>query len=342
MDILSGSSAVRTWRSSSWLAWLLRKSGGLLLLLLAVSFISFMLVHLSPIDPVQAYIGADMMKVSAEQREAIVQYWGLNEPPLAQYGHWLRAAISGDLGTSMIFRRPVLEVIGERFAASLALMGTAWLVSGFLGFTLGSLAAMNRRSWVDRLIRWYCLMLSSTPTFWVGLLFMLVFAVWLGWLPVGLAVPAGVLADQVHMLDRVKHMLLPALTLSVTGIAAIALHTREKLLDVQASPFWLFARAKGEYGMKIFWRHGLRNVALPWITLQFASFSELFGGAVLAEQVFSYPGLGQAAVDAGLRGDVPLLLGVVLFSALFVYTGNTIADLSYRLIDPRMKEEGER
>ncbi|WP_310225246.1 ABC transporter permease [Paenibacillus qinlingensis] len=319
------------------LPFLLRKGGSLLLLLLAVSSISFMLVHFSPIDPIQAYVGADMLRVSAEQREAIMQYWGLNDPPLVRYWNWISALVKGDLGTSMIFRRPVLEVIGERFAASLTLMGAAWLLSGLIGFVSGVLAAMNRNTWIDKLVRWYCYTLSSTPTFWVGLLFMLVFAVWLGILPIGLAVPAGVTSDQVHFLDRVRHMLLPALTLSVTGIAAIALHTREKLIHVTESDYWLFARARGERGFTLFWRHGLRNVALPAITLQFASFSELFGGAVLAEQVFSYPGLGQAAVEAGLRGDIPLLLGIVLFSAVFVYTGNTMADLSYRLIDPRMK-----
>lgn len=324
-------------RGKAVLIFLGRKCIGLILLLLAVSGVSFALVHYSPIDPIQAYVGADMMKVSPEQRQAIVEYWGLDKPAPAQYWSWLGALAGGDWGTSMIYRQPVLEVIGERFAASLALMGAAWVLSGIIGFVCGVTAAMNRNSWMDRLVRWYCYILSSTPTFWVGLLLMLVFAVWLGWLPVGLAVPAGVTADQVHLVDRIRHMLLPVLTLSVTGIAAIALHTREKLLDVMDSEYWLFARARGEQGWTIFRRHGLRNVALPAITLQFASFSELFGGAVLAEQVFSYPGLGQAAVEAGLRGDVPLLLGVVLCSAVFVFTGNTMADISYRLIDPRVK-----
>jgi peptide/nickel transport system permease protein len=340
MEIIKPISASLPNASRILLSFLLRKGAGLIFLLLAVSAISFTLVHFSPIDPIQAYVGADMMRVSAEQREAIMDYWGLNDPPISRYWSWLTALASGDLGTSMIYRRPVLEVIGERFAASLTLMGTAWILSGFIGFISGVLAAMNRNTWIDKIIRWYCYTLSSTPTFWVGLLFILTFAVWLGWLPVGLAVPAGVSADQVQVIDRVRHMLLPALTLSVTGIAAIALHTREKLLDVMDKDYWLFARARGEQGFTIFWRHGLRNVALPAITLQFASFSELFGGAVLAEQVFSYPGLGQAAVEAGLRGDIPLLLGVVLFSALFVYIGNAMADLSYLLIDPRVKVSG--
>ncbi|MEC0225707.1 ABC transporter permease [Paenibacillus alba] len=338
MEIIKQDSTFLANRLRGFLLFLIRKGLGLILLLIAVSAISFTLVHFSPIDPIQAYVGADMMRVSAEQREAIVQYWGLNDPPLMRYWHWLSALTSGDLGTSMIYRRPVLEVISERFASSLALMGAAWLLSGLIGFVSGVLAAMNRNTWIDKLVRWYCYTLSSTPTFWVGLLFMLVFAVWLGLLPVGLAVPAGITSDQVQWMDRVRHLLLPTLTLSVTGVAAIALHTREKLIDVKDKDYWLFARARGERGFTIFWRHGLRNVALPALTLQFASFSELFGGAVLAEQVFSYPGLGQAAVEAGLRGDIPLLMGVVLFSTIFVYSGNVMADLSYRLIDPRMKE----
>lgn len=118
----------------------------------------------------------------------------------------------------------------------------------------------------------------------------------------------------------------------------MALHTRQKLVEVLASDYVLFARARGEKGFALFWRHGLRNIALPAITLQFAAFSELFGGAILAEQVFSYPGLGKATIDAGLRGDVPLLLGIVLFSTVFVFVGNVIADLIYYVVDPRTRE----
>nr|WP_072336217.1 MULTISPECIES: ABC transporter permease [unclassified Paenibacillus] len=326
---------------AGWLSYLLRKGIRLVLLLAAVSAISFTLVEQSPIDPVQAYVGADLLKVGPEQREAIAAYWGLDRPPVERFAKWASAIARGDLGESMIYRRPVLEVIGERFAASLALMLTAWLLSGLVGFAAGALAAMKKDTWMDRLIRWYCYTLASTPTFWLGLLLLLVFAVWLGWLPVGLGVPAGVLADQVTVADRLRHMLLPALTLSVIGISGIALHTRQKLIQVMDSDYVLFARARGERGFTLFWRHGLRNVALPAVTLQFTSFSELFGGAVLAEQVFSYPGLGQATAQAGLRGDVPLLLGIVLFSALFVFLGNLLADLAYRLIDPRIREEAQ-
>lgn len=307
-------------------------------LLVAICFISFLLIKNSPIDPIQAYIGADLLKVGPEQREMIAQYWGLDQPVMVQFFSWGTALLHGDLGTSMIYRRPVADIIGERFINSLALMLSAWLLSGVIGFIMGVMAAMKRGTWVDRLIKWYCFTLASTPTFWMGLLILIVFAVWLKWFPIGMGVPAGVLAEDVTLADRIKHLILPALTLSIVGVANIAMHTRQKLIDVMASDYVLFARARGERGFILFWRHGLRNVALPAITLQFAAFSELFGGAVLAEQVFSYPGLGQATVEAGLRGDVPLLLGLVIFSTLFVFVGNLVADIIYQIVDPRIRE----
>lgn len=318
-------------------SFLFMKSIRLISLLFAISIVSFILISHSPIDPIQAYIGADMMKVGPEQREKIAENWGLDEPPLIQFYRWSSSLVQGDMGTSMIHRRPVTEVISERFYNSLALMLLAWVFSGVIGFILGIMAAMKKDTWVDRLIKWYCYTLASTPTFWMGLLLLIVFSVWLNWFPIGMGVPAGMLAEDVTLADRIKHIILPVLTLSIIGVANVALHTRQKLIEVLSSDYVLFARARGEKGFTLLWRHGLRNIALPAITLQFAAFSELFGGAVLAEQVFSYPGLGQATVEAGLRGDVPLLLGLVLFSALFVFVGNSLADIIYYLVDPRIK-----
>ncbi|GIQ67807.1 ABC transporter permease [Xylanibacillus composti] len=321
------------------LSFALAKGVRLLLLLAAVSVISFGLMELSPIDPIQAYIGADMMRVGEAQREAIAAYWGLDRPPLERFGRWLGSLLQGDLGVSMIYRMPVAEVLAEKFVASMWLMGAAWLLSGLIGFGAGVLAAMKQGSWIDKAIQWYCYTLASTPPFWLAILLLLAFSVWLGWFPVGLGVPAGLLREQVSVWDRLHHMALPALTLSLVGISAIALHTRQKLIEVLESDYVLYARAQGERGWLLVRRHGLRNIALPAISLQFASFSELFGGAVLAEQVFAYPGLGHATVEAGLRGDVPLLLGIVLFSAVFVFCGNALADLLYRLVDPRTRGE---
>lgn len=313
------------------------KFARLVTLLIAVAILSFTLVSHSPIDPVQSYIGADMARVSPEQREHIAAYWGLNEPKVQQFLKWGKAVVQGDLGTSLLYRSPVASVIGERFLASLALMGIAWVLSGIIGFILGIIAGMREGSWIDSVIKGYCFMLASIPGFWLGLLLLMFFSVWLGWFPVGLGTPAGVLAEDVTLFSKLRHLFLPALTLSVVGVANVALHTRQKLVEVLDSEFIRFAKAKGEHGFALLWHHGLRNISLPAISLHFASFGELFGGAVLAEQVFSYPGLGQAVVQAGLGGDVPLLLGIVLFSSLFVFVGNLIADLLYRVIDPRMR-----
>ena len=219
----------------------------------------------------------------------------------------------------------------------LGLLLFAWLLSGILGLTLGVLAGVFRGRWPDRLIRGWCLLISSTPAFWLAILLLLVFSVWLGWFPTGLSVPIGVDADSVTFLERLHHAVLPALTLSITGVSSIALHTREKMVDVMESDYVLFARARGESLRDIVLRHGLRNVALPAITLQFASVSEIIGGSVLVEQVFSYPGLGQAAVNAGLGSDLPLLLGITVITAAIVFGGNLIADLLYGAVDPKIR-----
>ena len=202
------------------------------------------------------------------------------------------------------------------------------------------LAGARRGRWPDKLIRGGCLVLSSTPSFWLALLLLMVFAVWLEVLPIGLSVPIGAAAESVTLAQRLRHALLPALTLSVTGLSNIALHTREKVADVLDSDYILFARARGEG--HILRRHVLRNVALPALTLQFASIGEIIGGSVLVEQVFSYPGLGQAAVSAGLGGDMPLLLGITVATAALVFGGNLAADLLYGVIDPRIRRGAAR
>lgn len=319
---------------------LLRKLGRLALLLLVISIFSFLLVSLSPIDPVNAYVGADMMLIGPEQRALIAERWGLNDPPLERYGRWLGQTLQGNLGVSLIFNQPVGQVIRYRFLASLWLMVAAWLLSGVLGFALGVIAAARQGSWLDQAIRFYAYILASTPTFWMALLLLIIFSVFLGWTPICCASPPGVLQQDITFWQRVHHLILPVAVLSVIGVAGVALHTRQKLIEVLQSDYILFARAQGESLFGLVWHHGLRNIALPAITLQFASMSELFGGVVLAEQVFSYPGLGEATVQAGLQGDIPLLLGIVLFSAVFVFIGNTLADLSYYLIDPRIRIGG--
>ena len=307
------------------------------LLMLAVGLVVFALVSMSPIDPVQANVGqAAYVNMSEAKRAQLASYWGGDVPFWERFANWAGALLQGDMGTSLRFNAPVSEVIAHRAANSLALMGIAWLLSGVLGFALGVAAGARRGGALDRVVRSYCFLLASTPTFWLGLLILMVFAVQLGWFPIGFSVPIGVSAADVTLADAAHHLVLPALTLSVTGVANIALHTREKVVDVLESDYVRFARARGESELSVIVHHGLRNVALPAVTLQCAFISEIFGGSVLVEQVFSYPGLGQAAVTAGLGGDVALLAGIALVSAALVFGGNLLANILYGVLDPRM------
>lgn len=315
-----------------------RKILRMTLLLLGVSFAAFLLMAASPLDPLQTNVGqAALGTMSPEQIAQLENYWGVNTPLGERYLGWLISALHGDFGLSLLYRQPVLDVIGIRLGNSLGLLTFAWLFSGLLGLTLGLLAGALQHQWPDRLIRSICLLLSSTPSFWLALLILMVFSLGLGWFPSGLSVPIGVEAAQVTVWARLHHAILPALTLSIAGAPSIALHTRAKLAEVLESDYILYAKAQGESLLSLVLRHGLRNVALPAITLQFTSVSEIIGGSVLVEQVFSYPGLGQAAVDAGLGSDLPLLLGITVITAAIVFIGNLLADLLYGVVDPKIR-----
>ncbi|GHU37091.1 ABC transporter permease [Clostridia bacterium] len=307
-------------------------------LLLAVSIFSFVLASVSPIDPEIRY-RLSHPGVSDENVERMREYWGVDEPPVERYLGWLGGVLRGEWGTSTSYRQPVLDVIGVRFKTSLALMMTAWVFSGLLGFTVGCLMGVFRGRWLDRIVKRICLFMCSIPTFWIGLVFLAVFAAMLGWFPFALAVPPGVAPEAVTLGQRIHHLILPALTLSFLSFANLALHTREKLIDVYDSDYALFARARGESDTRILFRHGIRNALIPAITMQFGSFAELFGGSVFAETIFSYPGLGAAVAAAGTGAtDIPLFLGIVMFSACFIFAGNLIANILTQLIDPRTRE----
>ena len=324
-----------------WIVFIGKNLIRILLLTICISMVTFALMKASPIDPLQANVGqAALGTMSQEQREKLEEYWGVNTPPIRQYLSWAGDFVRGDMGISLLYRQPVTEVIAVKLSNSLFLMITAWIISGVLGFLLGVVSGMNQGKFADKLIRGYCLVVSSTPAFWLALLLLMIFSVWLQLFRIGLSVPIGVEASGVTFLDRVYHAVLPALTLSITGVSNIALHTREKMIDVMQSDYVLFARMRGEKGWRLFRYYGFRNVLLPAVTLHFASISEIFGGSVLVEQVFSYPGLGQAAVAAGLGSDLPLLMAITIVSALIVFGGNLAANLLYGMIDPQIRRGG--
>ena len=312
----------------------------MLLLLFGVSLIAFILITKAPIDPLVSYIGTNST-FSEEAKEEIADYWGLNDPLPKRFTTWITHAVHGDLGESITYKKPVIEVIKERMTYSFVLMLLAWALSGILGFFIGIFCGLYQGSLFDRVIKIFCLALKSAPTFWLGLVILTIFAVQLGWFPVGMAAPVGKLAADVTLGDRIYHLILPVFTLTIVSISEVVLYTRQKLIEIMNSDFILYARTRGESKGQLVRRHVIRNIALPALTVQFASFSELFGGMALAENIFSYPGIGSATTAAALNADVPLLLGLAVVSALFVFTGNLIANILYGVFDPRIREGGQ-
>ena len=297
----------------------------LIVLLVLVAAGTFMLLSFSPVDPIRAYIGNDLLHVPPEQYARIAARWGLDQPLWERFGHWFIRVLQGDLGYSMLFNAPVASVIKERFATSFALLGGAWLLSGILGTAMGFVAGRYLNRWPDKAICRLSYLLSSLPTFWIGMLLLALFAVRWPVFPVCCAWEPGNSGDMVTLAERLRHLVLPVCALSLLGLGQITLHTRESIASVMKSDFVRFARSQGDKGWSLLRHQVLRHAITPALCLQFASLGELLGGALLAEKVFAYPGLGQATIDAGLRGDLPLLMGIVLFSTVLVFIGNSLS-----------------
>lgn len=312
-----------------------------LLLILAVSFISFLLLDLSPIDPIASFARARSVGLSPEAKQELIKVWGLDQPLIARYFSWLVNLVRGDLGISNIYGRKVIDIIGEGFSRSILLMAIAWIFQGIIGIWLGIVAGANQGKIKDKIIKAYAIVFASTPSFWVGILLIIVFSLKLKLFPSSMGSPVGVLREDITLADSLKHLVLPAFTLVLVGVSNLILHTRSKVIDILNSDYVLYAKARGMKKSEILNKFAFKNLILPGLSLLFTSFSELFSGTVLVENVFNYPGIGGLTVEAGLRGDAPLLLGLVLFSTIFVYVGNRICDLLYLVIDPRLRGQDE-
>lgn len=312
-----------------------------LLLILAVSFISFLLLDLSPIDPIASFARSRSVGLSPEDKQELIKVWGLDQPLIARYFSWLVNLVRGDLEISNIYGRKVIDIIGEGFSRSILLMAIAWIFQGIIGIWLGIVAGANQGKIKDKIIKAYAIIFASTPSFWVGILLIIVFSLKLKLFPSSMGSPVGVLREDITLADSFKHLVLPALTLVLVGVSNLILHTRSKVIDILNSDYVLYAKARGMKKGEILNKFAFKNLILPGLSLLFTSFSELFSGTVLVENVFNYPGIGGLTVEAGLRGDAPLLLGLVLFSTIFVYVGNRICDLLYLVIDPRLRGQDE-
>jgi ABC-type dipeptide/oligopeptide/nickel transport system permease component len=290
--------------------------------ILGVSVLVFASLYLLPGDPVQALAGE--VPLERERVEALREQLGLNDPPWEQYGRFALDAIQGDLGTSLKSRRPVLDEILTFLPATLQLTTAAMVFAVIMGVTLGAVAAIRAHTWVDTLTMLLALGGVSVPVFWMGLMLLLVFAVWLGLVP-----STGT--------EGIERLILPAFTLGYGAAAIIARLTRSAMLEVLSLEYVVTARSKGLAERVVIVRHALRNALIPVITIVGLQVGNLLSGAVIVETVFSRQGVGRMLVNGILGKDLPLVQGAILFVAVFYVLINLLTDILYAWVDPRIR-----
>ncbi|GAB3622295.1 ABC transporter permease [Mariniluteicoccus endophyticus] len=312
----------------------LKRLGVSIVTLLLISVLLFMLIRTAPGDPVEMYFdplqfsGPDRDQQIAAARHAL----GLDQPLPVQYGVWLTDALQGNLGRSLGSGRSVAVVLAERLQNSLALIVPSLLVALVLGIGGGVLAALRRNRAADYTLSFLSLVAICVPVFFGALIAIYVFGIQLRWLPT-----SGMNADDPSVLEGLKHLVLPALILGAQGAATYQRWTRSSMLDVLGRDFITTARSKGLLESRITWRHAVHNALIPIITVMAWNIPTMFGGAVIVEQIFAWPGLGRLAVDSINGRDYPMLMGFVMFIAILVVLSNLVADILYAVVDPRIR-----
>ena len=298
-----------------------------------VSVVIFLVLHLSPGDPAEIMLGS---QATREDLARLREQMGLDAPLHVQYARWLGQVARGDLGRSLWMKRPVLPEVLQRLKATLLLTSTALVLSTVVGLALGVASAAWPRSLLDRASAAASLFGASMPSFWLGIVLMVVFALWLGWLPAsGMFAPYG----GGDARDLAAHLVLPALTLAAASVTIVARLTRSTMLETLGQDYIRTARAKGVAERFVVLRHGLTNALIPIVTVIGVQAGYLLGGAVLTETVFAWPGVGTLMVQGILARDFPLVQGCVLVVALSFALINLGVDLLYAWLDPRIRFE---
>jgi peptide/nickel transport system permease protein len=301
-------------------------------ILLGITFATFLIINAAPGDPVDLMVNP-MAGVSPDAVQARREALGLNKPLLVRYGLWLKEVARGNLGYSLVNREPVLDRIARRLLPTLQLMGAALLLGVIIGVPLGVLSAVRRYSFLDHFTTVLAFLGVSSPSFFLGLGAIYLFSLKLDLLPT-----AGMqtLGAPYSLLDRLHHLILPALVLSVGTTASLMRYTRSSMLEVIAQDYITTARGKGLGESSIIIGHALRNALLPVITILGLSLATIFGGAVITEQIFQWPGIGMLTIQSVTSRDYPVLMGLTFFTAILVFLGNLLADIAYSFADPRI------
>ncbi len=296
---------------------------------LVVSTVVFLLLYLTPGDPVGVILGPEAME---QQKAELRTRLGLDQPAHVQLLRWYGRLVQGDLGTSIFLHKKVTLAFLERLEPTLMLTLFALMFAVMIGLPAGMLAAKLRGSWFDTASMLIAITGVSMPTFWIGLNLIFVFAVTLGWLPV-----AGYQPLSRGVWEHLRYMLMPAFTIGFAQSALLARMTRSMMLDVLSQDYIRTARSKGVAELWVLFRHALRNAIIPLITTVGLSFALLLGGAVISEQIFNIPGVGRLLIQGVARRDYPLVQGVLLIIAAVYMCVNLLVDLTYALLDPRIR-----
>lgn len=313
------------------LTYLLGRIGQNLILMVLVSIIGFAVLHLAPGGPLAQFAlvpgmsQADIARIAAQM--------GLDRPLPVQYWDWFTHLLRGDWGRSYRDTQPVLDVIGSHLFATLELMLTATLIAIVLGLWIGIMGAIRRYSLFDYLATIGAMVALSIPTFWFGLVVIYVFSVKLGWVPSGNMYTIG----DASLLDFLHHLIAPSIVLALVEVAVWSRYMRASMLDVINQDFIRTARAKGLPERVVLLHHAVRNALIPMITLAGMQLPTLLGGALVTETIFTWPGMGRLFLDSLGYRDYPVVMGILMFSALLVLIGNLVADLLCAVADPRIR-----
>jgi len=319
------------------LRYILKRLAYAVILLLAVITLNFLLIHISPGDPVETIAGS-MGGMSEDLRAQLREQFGLDKPFIVQLGIYLGRVVQGDLGQSYFFNAPVATLIWERVPATLLLVVVSVLLAFLIGTFMGALAARKPNGPLSQVVTFLSLVGYSAPVFWTGIVLIILFASVFPIFPVSdmrtAGSDSGGLAD---MLDVLHHLVLPAFALAFIYVAQYSRLARASMMEALSADYIRTARAKGLSETVVLYKHALRNAVLPVVTMLGLQFGNVLAGAILVETVFNWPGLGRLAFDSVLRRDYPTMLGILLFASLLVVVMNQLTDLAYRIIDPRIK-----
>lgn len=303
------------------LPFLVRRLAWLGFVLFGVVTIVFFLIHLIPGDPVEVMLGDQAL---ATDKAALRAALGLDRPLLAQYGSYLLGVVQGDLGMSLFSKQPVLAAIGVRLPATLELMLGGMVIALMISVPLGVVAALRPRTVVDAGAMFVSLLGISIPNFWLGPMLIIVFSLWLGWLPV-------------NERGGMEHLILPAITLGTALAAMLSRMIRSSLLEVLGEDYVRTARAKGLAERVVIMKHAFRNALLPVVTIIGLQIGALLSGAIITESIFDWPGIGSLLLDGIYTRDYPIVQGCILVIAMGYVVVNTLVDISYGVIDPRVR-----